>query len=70
MHVGPHTFPGSTLGVDNLSWVAAGYTVGVAPFIILLSYILRLGTITQWTLSMGPFILQESKREDDIDWSA
>ena len=70
MNVGPGAFPGSTLGVDNVVWVVAfGFTVGVTPFVILLSYTLRIMTLAKRTLAMGPFILREAEREEDIDWS-
>ncbi|MDL5362681.1 hypothetical protein [Halalkalicoccus sp. NIPERK01] len=70
MNVGPGSFPGRTFGVDNLVWVAAfGFTVGVTPFVILLSYVLRIMTLAKRTLAMGPFILREAEREEDIDWS-
>jgi hypothetical protein len=69
MNVGPTAFPGTTLGVDNLVWVAAfGFTVGVTPFFLLLSYVLRIMTLAKRTLAMGPFILREAGREDEIDW--
>ncbi|MFC6903928.1 hypothetical protein [Halalkalicoccus tibetensis] len=70
MNVGPTAFPGTTLGIDNIVWVAAfGFTVGVTPFVILLSYTLRIMTLAKRTLAMGPFILRKAEREEDIDWS-
>ncbi|MFC7008039.1 hypothetical protein [Halalkalicoccus salilacus] len=70
MYLGPGAVPGTFLGIDKLVWVAAAaYTVGVAPFIVLLAYILRIGTVAKRTLAMGPFILRENEREDDIEWS-
>ncbi|WP_409338724.1 hypothetical protein [Halalkalicoccus ordinarius] len=70
MYLGPNAMPGTFLGIDHLVWVAAAaYTVGVAPFVVLLAYILRIGTVAKRTLAMGPFILRENEREDDIEWS-
>jgi hypothetical protein len=70
MYLGPGAVPGTFLGIDNLVWVAAAaYTIGLAPFVVLLSYILRIGTVAKRTLAMGPFILRENEREDDIEWS-
>jgi len=58
------TFPGTTLGVSNLVWVvSAASTVALVPFVVLLSYILRIATVAKRTLSIGPFILRE--RGDD-----
>ncbi|WP_336365392.1 hypothetical protein [Halalkalicoccus salilacus] len=71
MYLGPGAVPGTFLGLDNLTWVAAAaYTIGLAPFVVLLSYILRIGTMAKRTLAIGPFILREAEREDDIDWSS
>ncbi|WP_336365072.1 hypothetical protein [Halalkalicoccus salilacus] len=71
MYLGPGAVPGTFLGVDNLTWVAAAaYTIELAPFVVLLSYILRIGTMAKRTLAIGPFILREADREDDIDWSS
>lgn len=53
--------PGATLGVSNLVWVVcAAVTVAVVPFLILVSYVLRIVTITQRTLTTGPFILEKA----------
>ncbi len=43
-------------------------TVTLAPFAILLAYILRIVTVTKRTLSIGPFILRETDRSRDLDW--
>ncbi len=69
LYLSPTTFTGATLGVDNLVWVtSAGVTVGLAPFVLLSTYILRLATIAKRTLAIGPFILRSSERSSDIDW--
>lgn len=51
--------PGSTLGVSNLLLgVSAAVTLAVLPFLLLVSYVLRIVTITQRTLTTGPFMLR------------
>jgi hypothetical protein len=39
--------------------------VAVAPFAVLLAYVLRIATVTGRTLSIGPFILRETERDTD-----
>ena len=63
------TVTGVTLGVDNLLWLVSGaVSLALVPFMLLLSYILRIATVAKRTLAIGPFILRESDRSDDIDW--
>jgi hypothetical protein len=51
--------PGATLGISNdVLVISAATTVAVAPFVILLSWVLRIATVTKLTLAMGPFVLQ------------
>jgi len=38
--------------------VVSAATVAVAPFAILLAYILRIATVTKRTLAIGPFVLR------------
>jgi hypothetical protein len=65
------TVVGGTLGVHNLVWVvAAGSTVALLPFMLLLSYVLRIATVAKRTLAIGPFVLRETDRTDDIDWDS
>ncbi|MDS0222099.1 hypothetical protein NDI54_12140 [Haloarcula sp. S1AR25-5A] len=60
---------GVTAGVPDVLWLlAATTTVSVLPFTVLLSYILRIVTITKRTLAIGPFILRETDRSADVDW--
>jgi hypothetical protein len=40
--------------------IAAASTVSAVPFLILLSYVARIATVTKHTLSIGPFILREA----------
>ena len=53
---------------DALYLVALAVTVSLLPFAILLSYILRIVTVTKRTLAIGPFVLRETDRERDLDW--
>jgi len=65
----PGTVPGTTLGVANLAWVTLGGTlVALAPFAVLLAYVLRIATVAKRTLAIGPFVLRETDRTDDIEW--
>ncbi|MFB6084776.1 MAG: hypothetical protein ABEJ94_11095 [Halorientalis sp.] len=59
----------TTLGhTDALYLVALSITISLLPFAILLSYILRIVTVTKRTLAIGPFVLRETDRERDLDW--
>ena len=63
--------PGATLGISNdILAVSFGMTVAVAPFMILLAYILRIATVAKRTLSIGPFVLRNVDRSDDIQWES
>lgn len=63
----PNSFIGSTLGIANLVFaISAAVAIASLPFFLLVAYILRLGTIAQRTLAIGPFILRESQRSDEI----
>lgn len=69
LFVNQTTLPGSTLGVDNVVWlIVAATTVCSVPFFLLGVYMIRLATIARRTLAIGPFILRESGRSDDLDW--
>jgi hypothetical protein len=53
---------GSLVGVPTILLVAAvGYTVGLAPFLVLTAYVLRVATESRLTLSAGPFILDTDR---------
>ncbi|RRJ32023.1 hypothetical protein [Halocatena pleomorpha] len=63
----PGSFPGTTLRIDNMYWVFNGaVTLTTVPFLLLATYILRLVTIARRTLAIGPFILRETGRADEI----
>lgn len=65
----PGSITGATFGIDNLIWVtSAASVVALSPFVLLLTYILRIVTIAKRTLSIGPFILRETDRSKSIDW--
>ncbi|PCR92595.1 hypothetical protein [Natrinema ejinorense] len=67
MYVDASTFPGTTLGVDNLVWVTStGFIVGITPFVVFTVYVLRVVTVAKRTLAMGPFILRKSQRDEDL----
>ncbi|WP_049928762.1 hypothetical protein [Halopiger goleimassiliensis] len=67
MYVDGQALPGTTLGADNLVWItSAGFVVGIAPFVVFIVYILRIATVAKRTLAMGPFILRESERDEDL----
>lgn len=64
----PSTIRGATLGIDNLVWVvSSAVAVALVPFMLLLSYILRIATVAKRTLAIGPFVLREFTRSADSD---
>ena len=59
----PGTFPGSTLGFENIALlVGAAFTVTLLPFLLLVSYLSRIVTLAKRTLAIEPLILRESQR--------
>ncbi|UPW01177.1 hypothetical protein M0R88_03510 [Halorussus gelatinilyticus] len=44
------------------------YTVALAPYVVLTSYVLRAMTVTLQTLASGPFVLRQSDELDEFDW--
>ncbi|EMA52878.1 hypothetical protein [Halococcus thailandensis] len=57
------TFPGSTLGIENIALlVGASLTITLLPFLLLVSYISRIVTLAKRTLAIEPLILRESQR--------
>jgi len=60
---------GETFGVGHAALVVAlASTTAVFPFAILLSFIIRIATVTKRTLSIGPFVLRETDRRTDVEW--
>jgi len=57
------------LGVSPLLVsITFAYSVALAPYIVLTSYIIRATTITLRTLAAGPFILQSGSQIDTFEW--
>jgi ABC-type multidrug transport system fused ATPase/permease subunit len=57
------TFPGSTLGFDHITLVVGGaFAVTLVPFMLFVSYVLRIVTIAKRTLAIEPLILRDSQR--------
>ncbi|WP_235853500.1 hypothetical protein [Halosimplex salinum] len=62
----PGTPGGSVLGVPMIVlFVSAAVTVSVTPFLILLSYVLRIASVTKRTLAIGPFTLRNTVDQDE-----
>ncbi|WP_435366060.1 hypothetical protein [Haloarchaeobius sp. DYHT-AS-18] len=57
------TFPGSTLGFDHIILVVGGaFAVTLVPFMLFVSYVLRILTIAKRTLAIEPLLLRVSQR--------
>lgn len=55
-------FPGTMLGIDNVTWIVSGaFTITALPLLLLAAYIFRLTTLAKRTLSIGPSILRPSE---------
>jgi len=53
------TFTGTLFGVEQmLLVVSAAFTLSTLPFLVFMSFILRLATVAKQTLSMGPLVLR------------
>lgn len=66
LYVDPAGLTGSSLGIDHLVWVTcAAVTVVLVPFVLLVSYVLRIATVAKRTLAMGPFVLQQTGEPND-----
>jgi hypothetical protein len=69
VYLEPVLFPGNVFGVRTfVVVVSAGVAISMLSFAFLLSYILRIVTVTKRTLSIGPFILRKTDRSRDLDW--
>ncbi|MDQ2050097.1 hypothetical protein RBH26_06325 [Natronolimnohabitans sp. A-GB9] len=63
------TVTGTVLGIDAVVWVVvAASTVAVTPFLLLIAFVLRIATMAKRTLAIGPFILRDSSRGEEIEW--
>ncbi|MFW5735909.1 MAG: hypothetical protein ACOCXB_00990 [Halanaerobium sp.] len=49
--------------------IALTTTISLIPFLILISYVVRIATITKHTLSIGPFILRETDEVEEVEWN-
>ena len=59
--------PATVLGLGAGVWaVTAGAVISLLPFVLLLSYMLRIATVTQRTLAMGPFVLRRTDRDREL----
>ncbi|WP_136717622.1 hypothetical protein [Halorientalis salina] len=57
------TFPGSTLGLDHIVLVVGGaFAVTLAPFMLFVSYLLRILTVAKRTLAIEPLILRDTQQ--------
>ncbi|WP_459194539.1 hypothetical protein [Halosimplex sp. J119] len=57
------TFPGTTFGIDTIILVVGGaFAVTLVPFLLFVSYLLRILTVTKRTLAIEPLILRDSQR--------
>ncbi len=62
----PETLTGSVAGIDITVFVlVSAVTIAIIPFALMISYILRIATVTKRTLAMGPFILRADERTGD-----
>lgn len=69
LYLEPTLFSGTVLGFRTLILlISAAVVISLLPFALLLSYILRIATITKRTLSIGPFILRKADRSQELDW--
>jgi hypothetical protein len=60
---------GATLGISNdILMASLATTVAVVPFMILLSFILRIATVAKRTLAIGPFVLRDVDRSDELEF--
>ena len=54
-------FTGTIGGITGYVWiVAAATSVTLVPFAVLLSFVLRIGSVAKRTLAIGPFVLREA----------
>ncbi|PSQ28902.1 hypothetical protein BRD06_03500 [Halobacteriales archaeon QS_9_67_15] len=57
----PGTVGGEFLGVPtSVAIVSAAITTALAPFLVLLSYVLRIASVTKRTLAIGPFTIRDT----------
>lgn len=63
----PAKITGAAFGVSNAYLVVSGlYVLTLAPFGVLLAYLLRVLTVMKRTLAIGPFILRETEQLEAV----
>jgi hypothetical protein len=64
----PAVFPGEAFGIDFLLiFVSGAVTVALAPFVLLLSYVFRLATLSRSTVFIGPFAARSSSERQSSE---
>ncbi|NHN47041.1 hypothetical protein G9464_05445 [Halostella sp. JP-L12] len=64
----PTEVAGTTLHIENSYLaVALAFTLALFPIAVLLAFLLRMLTLTKRTLSVGPFVLRETRRSSGDD---
>lgn len=59
----------SLFGISPLVlFVSIAYTLALGPYLIFTAYVIRAATVTQRTLSAGPFVLQRGTDVGGLDW--
>jgi hypothetical protein len=57
------TVSGTILGVESITWIiGAAFTFALIPFLLFVSYVLRIVTVAKRTLAVEPLILRDSQR--------
>lgn len=65
----PGMVPGTTLRIDNVTWVVSdAFTIAALPLLLLTAYIFRLTTLANRTLSIRPSILRSSANAGETEW--
>lgn len=60
--VKPSHFPGTILGIHNITWAfGIAFTLTLTPVFLFLVYILRIATVAKRTLGIAPFLLRGSQ---------
>ncbi|MGM0421358.1 MAG: hypothetical protein ACQEQG_10220 [Bacillota bacterium] len=49
--------------------IVLAVTISLLPFLILISYVVRIATVTKYTLAIGPFILRETDEAEEVEWN-
>lgn len=58
-------FTGTVVGIAGYVWIVAVATsITLVPFAVLLSFVLRIGSVAKRTLAIGPFILRDGDNRE------